>query len=148
MSESSLVIIKPDGMQRSLAGSIISRFESKGLSIVAARLMRITVELAREHYEAHAGKYFFDRAVSYLSAAPVLVMVFQGTNAVAPCRGLSGATFGCEASPGTIRGDYSSSEKFNLVHTSDSPEAAQREIALYFKPEEILDYELCAEKWL
>ncbi|MCD4831997.1 MAG: nucleoside-diphosphate kinase [Anaerohalosphaeraceae bacterium] len=148
MSERSLIIIKPDGIQRALAGSIISRFESKGLRIAAARLMRISVELAQEHYEAHADKYFFDRAVEYISSAPVLLIVLEGSNAIEVCRKLTGATFSYEAAPGTIRGDYSASKRFNLVHASDSPEAAQREIALYFKPEEILDYELCARKWL
>lgn len=148
MSERTLIIIKPDGIQRALCGEILSRFESKGLKIVAAKFSRISVDLAKKHYQAHADKHFFNRVVEYISGGPVLLMVLEGNNVVDICRKLTGATFGYEADAGTIRGDYSVSETFNLVHASDSQAAAQRETELFFEPDEFFDYPLCSEKWL
>jgi len=148
MVERTLIIIKPDGLQRRLAGEIVGRFERKGFRIAAARLMRISSELAQKHYEIHRGKDFFDRAVKYISSAPVVVIVIEGEKAVESCRKMMGATFGYDALPGTIRGDFSSSQQHNLVHGSDSAESAQREISLYFTPDEILDYEMMDSAWL
>ena len=148
MPEQTLIIIKPDGLQRRLAGEIVGRFERKGFRIAAARLMRISSELAQKHYEIHRGKDFFDRAVKYISSAPVVVIVIEGEKAVESCRKMMGATFGYDALPGTIRGDFSSSQQHNLIHGSDSAESAQREISLYFTPDEILDYEMMDSAWL
>ena len=148
MVERTLIIIKPDGLQRRLAGEIVGRFERKGFRIAAVRLMRISSELAQKHYEIHRGKDFFDRAVKYISSAPVVVIVIEGEKAVESCRKMMGATFGYDALPGTIRGDFSSSQQHNLVHGSDSAESAQREISLYFTPDEILDYEMMDSAWL
>ena len=148
MTERTLIIIKPDAVQRQLMGKIISRFETKGLKIVAARFMKISQELARKHYAVHEGKPFFDGVVNFLAASPVMVMVLQAEGVIAMTRKLMGKTFGNEAEPGTIRGDFGACRGYNLVHGSDSPETAEYEIGLYFKPEEIVDYTLAAEDWL
>jgi nucleoside-diphosphate kinase len=148
MAQRTLIIIKPDAVQRHLAGAIISRFEQKGLKIVAAKFMQIPKDLARKHYAVHEGKPFFEGVVNYLSSSPVLVMVLEADDVIAMSRKLMGKTFGSEAEPGTIRGDYGASRGYNLVHGSDSPETAEYEIGLYFKPEEIIDYPLADESWL
>ena len=148
MAERTLIIIKPDAVQRHLVGQIISRFENKGLKIVAAKLMNITEKLARKHYAVHEGKPFFEGAVRYMSSSPVLVMVLEADGVIAMSRKLMGKTFGNEAEPGTIRGDFGASRGFNLVHGSDSPETAAYEIPLYFTPDEILDYDLINAPWL
>ena len=148
MAERTLIIIKPDGLQRRLAGEIVGRFERKGFRIAAVKLMWISSKLAQKHYEVHRGRDFFDRAVKYISSAPVVVMVIEGEKAIESCRMMMGATFGYDALPGTIRGDFSSSQQHNLVHGSDSAESAQREISLYFTPDEILDYEMTDSTWL
>lgn len=148
MAERTLIIIKPDAVQRHLVGQILSRFETKGLKIVAARFMQISEELARKHYAVHEGKPFFEGVVGYLSSAPVLVLVLQAEGVIAMSRKMMGKTFGNEADPGTIRGDFGACRGYNLVHGSDSPENAKYEIGLYFKPEEIVDYPLACEDWL
>ena len=148
MAERTLIIIKPDGIQRRLAGEVISRFERKGLKLVAAKLMQISREQAERHYAVHKGKPFFPRTVEYLSSGPVLAMVWEGDGVIAMSREMMGSTFGAQAKPGTIRGDFSSSRQMNLVHASDGPEAAQREIALYFKPAEICEFEPTITPWL
>lgn len=148
MTQRTLIIIKPDAVQRHLAGAIISRFEQKGLKIVAAKFMQIPKDLARKHYAVHEGKPFFEGVVNYLSSSPVLVMVLEADDVINMSRKLMGKTFGNEAEPGTIRGDYGASRGYNLVHGSDSPETAAYEIGLYFKPEEIIDYPLADEAWL
>ena len=148
MNERTLIIIKPDGLQRRLAGEIIARFEKKGLKIVAAKLLQISTVLAEKHYAVHKGKDFFDRAVKYISSGPVLVMVLEGEKVIEITRKMMGATFGCNAEPGTIRGDFGTSQTFNLIHGSDSPETAKYEIGLYFKPDEILDYQMPDQKWV
>ena len=148
MIERTLIIIKPDAVQRQLVGRILSRFEEKGLKIVAARFMQIPHELARKHYAVHEGKPFFEGVVNYLSSSPVLVMVLQGEGVIGMSRKLMGETFGNEATPGTIRGDFGACRGYNLVHGSDAPETAEYEIGLYFKPEEIVDYKLANEDWL
>jgi nucleoside-diphosphate kinase len=148
MTEQTLIIIKPCGIQRHFAGEIISRFEKKGFKLVAAKFMQISAELASQHYSAHKGKPFFDGVVKYLASAPVMVMVWQAEGIIAMSRKLIGATFGFDAEPGTIRGDLSASRGYNLIHGSDSQESAETEIKLYFTPDEIVDYELSDEKWL
>jgi nucleoside-diphosphate kinase len=146
--ERTLIIIKPDGVQRHLIGLILSRFEQKGLQLVAARLMQIPRALAEQHYTVHKGKPFFEGVVRYLSSSPSLVMVLQGQGVIQMARKLMGKTFGNEAEPGTVRGDFGCSRGFNLIHGSDSPESAQYEIGLYFKPEEIVNYEFSDAPWL
>ena len=148
MPERTLIIIKPDAVQRQLVGKIVSRFEDKGLKIVAAKFMQIPQETARKHYAVHEGKPFFEGVVNYLASSPVMVMVLQAEGVIAMSRKLMGETFGNEATPGTIRGDFGACRGYNLVHGSDSPESADYEIPLYFKPDEIVDYTLVAEDWL
>jgi nucleoside-diphosphate kinase len=148
VAERTLIIIKPDAVQRHLIGRIISRFEDKGLKVVAARFMQITDELARKHYAVHEGKPFFESVVAYLSSSPSLVLVLEADGVITMCRTLLGKTFGNEAEPGTIRGDFSGSRGYNLVHGSDSPENAEYEMNLYFKPEDIVDYDFADNHWL
>ena len=148
MAQRTLIIIKPDAVQRHLAGAIVSRFEQKGLKIVAAKFMQIPKDLARKHYAVHEGKPFYEGVVEYLSSSPVMVMVLEADDVIAMSRKLMGKTFGNEAEPGTIRGDFGASRGYNLVHGSDSPESAAYEVGLYFKPEEIVDYSLTDEPWL
>lgn len=148
MVEQTLIIIKPDAVQRHLVGRIISRFEEKGLQLAAAKFMKISPGLARKHYAVHKDKPFFEGVVRYLCSAPVLVMVWQAESAIGIARKLMGATFGFAAEPGTIRGDFGCSRGYNLVHGSDSPESAKYEIGLYFKPEELAEYEFSDAAWL
>lgn len=148
MAERTLIIIKPDAVQRQLIGRIICRFEDKGLKIVAAKLMRISEALARKHYAVHEGKPFFEGVVGYMSSSPVLVMVLEADGVIGMARKLMGKTFGNEAEPGTIRGDFGASRGYNLVHGSDSPDSAAYEIALYFAPDEVIDYDLNNKDWL
>ena len=147
--ETTLVILKPDALQRQLIGRIITRFEEKGLQIVACKLMRISRELAETHYDIHKGKPFYQALLDYMTNGPVLVMALQAPNAVAIARKLMGATFAADAEPGTIRGDFGcATGTFNLIHGSDSPETAQRELTLFFTDEELLDYDLSNSRWL
>ena len=148
MAQKTLIIIKPDAVQRHLIGRIISRFEEKGLKVVAAKFMQIPEKLARKHYAVHEGKPFFEGVVSYLASSPSLVIVLEADGVIGMCRKLMGKTFGNEAEPGTIRGDFGASRGYNLVHGSDSPESAAYEIDLYFKPEEIVNYTLADTDWL
>ena len=146
--ETTLIILKPDAVQRGLMGQIISRFEEKGLQIVGARLMKISQELAATHYESHQGKPFYDGLVSFMTSSPVLVLAIRGVGAISICRKMMGATFGSNAEPGTIRGDFGVSNSFNLIHGSDSPEAATRELGLFFKSEDLLEWDRAAECWV
>ena len=148
MTERTLIIIKPDGIQRHLSGEILSRFESKGLKLVAAKFIQISEELAGKHYAVHKCKPFFKGVVKYLSSSPSLVMVWEADGVIEMARKMMGATFGYQAEAGTIRGDYSASRGYNLIHGSDSPESAKTEIGLFFKEEEIVDYQLSDEGWL
>ncbi len=148
MAERTLVIIKPDGVQRHLIGEIINRFEKKGLKLVAARFLRPDIELARKLYTVHKGKPFYEGLVSFLCSAPVLVMVWESQGVIEIVRKMMGATFGYEAAAGTIRGDFGCSRGFNLVHGSDSEKSARYEIGLFFRPEDIIDYEFADEHWL
>ena len=130
--ETTLVLVKPDGVQRRLVGRILGRFEEKGLQIVGLRLSLLPRDLLERHYGAHRGKGFYEGLVSYMASSPVVVLALRGKNAVAVVRKMMGATFGSKAEPGTIRGDFAISDGYNLVHGSDSPEAASREIDLFF----------------
>lgn len=148
MAERTLVIIKPDCIQRHLAGEVIGRFEKKGLKLVAAKFIQISEEPARQLYDVHRGKPFFEGLVKFLSSAPVLVMVWEAEGVIDIVRKMMGATFGCDAEAGTIRGDFGCSKGYNLVHGSDSAESAEREIKIFFRPSEIVDYTLTDEDWL
>jgi nucleoside-diphosphate kinase len=146
--ERSLVLIKPDAMQRALAGQIISRLESKGLKIVAMKMLHMDRNLARSHYAVHEGKAFFDDLVSFITSSPLIAIVFQGNNAVQIIRQMMGNTDPVKASGGTIRGDFGIDIGHNLVHGSDSPENAKKEIALFFTAQEIFDYDRELDMWI
>ena len=146
--ERTLLILKPDALERRLVGRIVSRLEDKGFQIVAVKMARLPKEVIREHYRAHAGKPFYEPLVRYMSAHPVLLLVVRAKGAVAMARKMMGATFGSNAEPGTLRGDFAVSNRFNLVHGSDSPEAAEKEIRLFFAKEEIFEIPDSQEPWL
>ena len=148
MAERTLIIIKPDAVQRHLIGEIISRFEKKGLKVVAAKFMHISKATAKKHYAVHKEQPFYDSVVEYLASSPVLVLVLEGDDVIKISRKMMGRTFGYEAKPGTIRGDFSCSRGYNLVHGSDSVGSVEYEMPLYFKPEEIVSYDLADEHWL
>ena len=145
--ERTLILLKPDAVQRGLVGQILNRFEQKGLKIVAMKLMQITPELAARHYEAHKERKFYPGLVKFMTSSPVVALALEGIDAVKICRTLMGATFGADAAPGTIRGDFGVSRSYNLVHGSDSPEAAARELGLFF-PEGIVKYDYAAVNWI
>jgi len=147
-AERTLIILKPDAVQRRLVGRIIQRFEDKGLTIVGMKFMRISRDLAERHYAPHKGKPFYSGLLDYVTAGPVIVMVLQGDRCIEIARALLGKTFGYEAVPGTIRGDFGASRTYNLVHASDSSEAGETEIALYFSKDELLQYKLAASEWV
>ena len=146
--ETTLIILKPDAVQRGLMGRILSRFEDKGLQIVGCKMMQIPMETASKHYEAHQGKPFYDGLVSFMTSSPVLVLAIRGVGAIGICRKMMGATFGSNAEPGTIRGDFGVSNSFNLIHGSDSPEAAERELGLFFNDGEVQDLDRAIESWV
>lgn len=146
--ERTFLMLKPDAVQRGLIGEIISRFEKKGFKLVAMKMMQVDRTLAEEHYKEHKGKSFFEPTVEYIMSSPVVAMVWEGKNVVALAREMMGATNPVNASPGSIRGSFAMDISRNVIHGSDSVENAQREIALYFKPEEILDYKKAGEDWL
>ncbi len=146
--EQTLIILKPDAIQRRLVGRIVQRFEDKGLSLAAMKLMQIPRELAERHYAPHKGKPFYPGLIDYITSGPVLVMVLSGNRAIDIARTLMGKTFGYEAAPGTIRGDFGASRSFNLVHGSDSPESAAAEIALYFGKGDVLGYSPAGSEWV
>ena len=146
--ETTLIIFKPDAVQRGLMGRILSRFEDKGLQVVGCKLMQISQELAATHYEAHKTKGFYAGLVKFMTSSPVLVLAVRGNGAITICRNMMGATFGSKAAPGTIRGDFGVSNSFNLIHGSDSPEAAERELKLFFKAGEVLNFPRAVEGWV
>jgi nucleoside-diphosphate kinase len=146
--ERTLVLLKPDCIQRRLAGKLIARFEDKGLAIVAMKLMQVDKKLAAEHYAEHVKKPFYPSLEAFITGGPIVAMVLEGIDAIQVVRDMLGATSGLKAAPGTIRGDYSASRQMNLVHASDGPEAAQREQALYFSPSEFCDSKLTLRPWL
>lgn len=144
----SLVLLKPDAIQRGLAGEIISRLERKGLKIVALKMLRMDQTLARRHYAVHEGKPFFDDLVQFITSSPVIAIIFQGRNAVQVIRQMMGETDPAKATTGTIRGDFGVDIGHNLVHGSDSPESASKEIDLFFSAEEIFDYRRELDAWI
>jgi nucleoside-diphosphate kinase len=146
--ERTLVLLKPDALQRRVVGSIIARFEAKGLKIVGLKLLHASRNLAERHYAEHVGKPFYSELVAFLTSAPLIALVAEGPRAIDAVRGLMGKTNPLDAAPGTIRGDLGLSVGTNLVHGSDSPASAAREIPLFFAPQEILSYPLADERWL
>lgn len=146
--ETTLIILKPDAVQRGLMGKIISRFEDKGLQVVGAKFMKITDDLASRHYADHREKPFYAGLVSFMTSSPVLVLALRGNGAIAVCRSMMGATFGFKADAGTIRGDFGVSSSFNLIHGSDSPEAAEKELALFFSDGDIIDWSPAGQGWV
>ena len=148
MPQKTLIIFKPDAVQRRLVGEILARFESKGLRVAALKLLQVDRSLGEKHYAEHVGKPFFEGLISFITGGPVVVGVLEGNEAVAVVRAMLGATNGTAAAPGTIRGDFSISKQNNLIHGSDSPESAAREIALWFKPEEVVDYSIADGEWV
>jgi len=142
-----LVILKPDAVQRGIAGEILARFERRGLRIAAMRLVKVERTLAEKHYEVHKGKFFYDDLVKVISASPVIAFVLEGPNAIAVVRAMVGATRPHEAAPGTIRGDYALVGLRNLVHASDAPETADSEIKLWF-PDGVVSYRRDVDKWM
>jgi nucleoside-diphosphate kinase len=140
-------MLKPDAVQRGLVGRIVARLEAKGLKVVALKMMKIDRPLAERHYAPHKGKDFYEPLIRFVTSGPTVFLVVEGKGAVAVTRKMMGATFGPNAEPGTIRGDFGMSNRFNLIHGSDSPEAAAREIALFFRPEELIDWQPAAWPW-
>jgi nucleoside-diphosphate kinase len=138
--ERTLVLIKPDGVKRGLIGAIVARFEQKGLKVVAARLLKVTPETATRHYAEHEGKPFYPGLVQHITSGPVLALALEGRSAISVVRLITGATNPQTAAPGTIRGDFGLAINANLVHASDAPASAERELALYFSPNELLPY--------
>jgi nucleoside-diphosphate kinase len=146
--ERSLVLVKPDGVQRALIGEVIARLERRGLRLVAAKFMAVSRILAEEHYAIHKGKPFYEGLLDYITAAPVMAMVWEGPNAVAAIRQTMGATRPWEAAPGTVRHDFALEVGRNITHASDTPENGEKESALWFKKEEILSWSREVDKWV
>ena len=146
--ERTLVIIKPDGVQRGLIGEIISRLERRGLKMVGMKMIQMDESLARRHYGAHEGKPFFERLLRYIISSPVVVMAVEGRRAIEVVRNTMGATDPVAAGPGTVRADYAMEINFNLVHGSDGPESAEKEIGLFFQPGEPYSWERGVDRWL
>jgi nucleoside-diphosphate kinase len=146
--ERTFCMIKPDGVQRRLVGRILSRFEDKGLRVAGLKLLQMSAAQAQELYSIHKGKPFYETLVKFVTGSPVVVTVIEGHQAVAVVRKLLGATFGFNAEPGTIRGDYGCSKGFNLIHGSDAVESAQREIPIFFKESELVKYEHVDTVWV
>jgi nucleoside-diphosphate kinase len=148
MAERTFVLLKPDAVQRALLGEIIGRFERRGLKVVAMKMLRVPRSLGETYYAEHRGKPFFEPLMAYITAGPVVAMVLEGDGAVAVVRKMMGKTNSAEAEPGTIRGDLAVTIGRNLIHGSDSPASAKREIPLFFKPDEFHDYARIDETWL
>jgi nucleoside-diphosphate kinase len=146
--ERTLILLKPDCVQRRLAGRVLARLEDKGLNIVALKMMRITPDLAKLHYAEHVQKGWYPTLEKFITGGPIVAAIIEGLEAIRVVREMLGATSGLKAAAGTIRGDFSSSRQMNLVHASDGAEAAQREIALYFKPAEVCEFEPTIAPWL
>lgn len=147
--ERSLIILKPDAIQRGLVGPILSRLEQRGLRIIGMKLIQMDEALARKHYAEHEGKGFFNNLVQYIISGPVVVLAVTGENVIEMVRAMVGATNPLKAVPGTIRGDYAVSIGRNLIHASDKPESAEREVTTFFQPEELLtDYQRDSDRWI
>ncbi len=146
--EHTFILLKPDCVQRRLMGEVVSRFEDKGLNFVAMKMLRISPELAKQHYAEHVEKGWYPNLEGFITGGPVVAAVLEGLDAIRVVREMLGATNGLNAAPGTIRGDFSSSQQMNLVHGSDSADSAKREIALYFDENELCAYEPTITKWM
>jgi nucleoside-diphosphate kinase len=146
--EQTLVLVKPDGVQRGLIGEVIARLERRGLRLAAAKFMRVDLELAETHYAIHKGKAFYEPLIAYITSAPVMAMVWEGPNAIAAVRQTMGATRPIEAAPGSIRHDFALEVGRNLTHASDSPENGVKEVELWFKPEELVAWERANDRWI
>ena len=147
-TERTLILFKPDAVQRRLCGRLLTRIEERGLKIVGLKMLNVTADLAREHYAEHVEKPFYPLLEEFITAAPVVALVVQGPEAIRVMRDMMGATNGRDSAPGTIRGDYGVSRQMNLIHGSDGPEAAQREIGIYFRDDEVCDYEPTLGDWV
>ncbi|WP_066047587.1 nucleoside-diphosphate kinase [Robertmurraya korlensis] len=145
--EKTFLMVKPDGVQRNLIGEIVGRFEKKGFQLVGAKLMLVSDELAKQHYGEHKERPFFGELVDFINSGPVFAMVWEGENVIAAARQMMGATNPKDSQPGTIRGDFAVTVGKNIIHGSDSPESAEREIALFFKDEELLTYNKLLNNW-
>lgn len=148
MQERTLILLKPDAVQRGLVGRIISRFEEKGLKIVGTKFQMIPRATLEQHYASHKGKSFYEGLVSFMAKSPVVVLALEGKNAITVARKMMGATFGSKAEPGTIRGDFGISDSFNLIHGSDAPEAAAKELKLFFRDDELVNYDSVSRTWV
>ena len=148
MTERTLVLIKPDGVQRQLIGRILDRYEERGLKVVGLKLVQVDRVLAERHYDAHRAKPFFGGLVDFIVSAPLVALALEGPNAIMVVRAINGATRPHEAAPGTIRGDYALETAQNIVHASDGPEAATAELALWFADAELFDYERDVDRWV
>jgi nucleoside-diphosphate kinase len=146
--EQTFLMIKPDGVQRGLIGEIVGRFERKGLQLTAAKFMSVSRDLAERHYAEHQGKSFYEPLLAFITSGPVFAMVWSGDNVVALSRAMIGKTDAIDAAPGTIRSDFAVHTNFNLIHGSDSPESARREIANFFKPDELVHFEHHIQTWI
>lgn len=146
--ERTFLMVKPDGVQRNLVGEIVSRFEKKGFQLVGAKLLNVPRELAEQHYAEHKERPFFGELVDFITSSPVFAMVWEGDNIVSMARTMMGKTNPADAAPGTIRGDYAVSLGMNIIHGSDAPETAEREIALWFKEEELHSSDKVINKWI
>ena len=147
MTERTLVLIKPDGVQRLLVGRILARFEERGLKLVALKLVRVERDLAERHYAIHRERPFFRSLVDFITSSPLVAFVVEGPNAITVVRSMVGATRPNEAAPGTIRGDFALETAQNLIHASDGPETAAAELALWFSPDELLEYDRDIDRW-
>jgi nucleoside-diphosphate kinase len=145
--ERTLVLLKPDAVYRRLCGEILRRFETRGLKFVGMKMLRVTQELSRQHYAEHVNKPFYPQLEAFITAGPLIAVAVEGPEAIGVVRAMLGPTNGRNAAPGTIRGDLGMSRQMNLVHASDGPEAAVRELALYFRPEELCTYETPLDAW-
>jgi nucleoside-diphosphate kinase len=145
--ERTLILLKPDCVQRRLMGRIIARFEDKALNIIAMKMMRVTPELAKKHYAEHVQKDWYPNLEAFITGGPIVAAVVEGLEAIRVVREMLGATSGLKAVPGTVRGDFSASRQMNLVHASDGPDAAKREISLYFRDAELCSYEPTLRAW-
>ena len=146
--ERSLVLVKPDGVQRALVGEVIARLERRGLRLVGAKFMQVSRELAETHYAIHKGKPFYDGLIEYIISAPVMAMVWEGPNAVAAIRQTMGSTRPTEAAPGSLRHDFALEVGRNLTHASDTVENGEKEVALWFKKEELVDWKREVDRWV
>ncbi len=146
--ERTFVAVKPDGVGRGLVGEVVGRLERKGLRLVGLKMMRVSEELAGRHYEAHREKPFFGGLVRFITSGPIVAMVWEGQDAIAVSRGVMGATDPAKAAPGTLRGDFAMQIAANIVHGSDGPEAAEREIGLFFRPDELVGQPRPEETWI